>query len=80
MYVGTAYASSTPSFSESTIATTNAIEYSAPDDSLLFCNNTLTGVNNRTTFLVMQLRVDSSATLGTLYNDNCVYHYSYDEW
>lgn len=80
LYVGTAYSSSTPTDSKSTIADTSAAWYSGPDDSLLWWGGTLTNEGDKTKALVIQLEVSSSATLGTLYNENCVYHWSYDEW
>ena len=79
MYVGTAYASATPSINQSIKATHDAKDYTGPDNSLIWWNNNLTTVGDKTRYLVMQLRVGPAAPLGTLYGENCVYHYSYDE-
>ena len=79
MFVGTAYASATPTINKSTIADTSASKYNAPDNSLVWWNNNLTSIGDKTRYLVMQLRIDPSASLGTIYDSRCVYHYSYDE-
>jgi hypothetical protein len=79
MYVGTAWNGVTPTVSSSISTDTTAAYYNSPGNSLLFYNNTLKSVGDKTAWLVMQLRVGPTAPTGTLRNSDCCYNYSYDE-
>lgn len=79
MYVGTSVSSSTPLMTKSTYASVNTTTYTDYDNSLLWSDKTLTDVNDKSFLLVMQVRIDSSVSIGTFSNEATVYHYSYDE-
>lgn len=79
MYVGTAVATSTPINSLSSISINNSTAYYDSDNSLLWSDKVLENSQDYSYYLVMQLRIYSSAIAGDHYGDNCVFHYSYDE-
>ena len=85
MYVGTAVASATPSLSSSNVATSLSTNYTDAVTSLLWDqDSSLTSVNDVSHLLVMQVAVSSAGdpsppSVGNIFDENSVYHYSYDE-
>ena len=58
----------------------SALAYTGPSDNLVWDDySTLTSIGDTSGHLVLQLEVGSLATLGTLSNENTVFHYSYSE-
>jgi len=79
MYVGATSVAATPSLSTSSLATTNSTAYPDMSQTMLWSDTTMTSIGDTSEYLVMQMRVDSSAAVGDHAGEAMVYHYSYDE-